>query len=77
MRGCCLKGIIEEEVGAKVDLTDDKAASMSGKVRLLKDYEKVGKTEQELIKENAKLSKQVAELTEQLDEATKPDKKAK
>lgn len=77
MKGCCLKGITEEEVGAKVDLTDDKAQAMSGKVQLLKDYEITGKTEQELIQENAKLIKQVAELTESLDEATKPNKKVK
>lgn len=77
MKGCCLKGITEEEVGTKVNLTDEKAQAMSGKVKLLKDYELTGKDEQELIKENAKLLKQVKELTEQLDEATKPPKKAK
>lgn len=75
MSNCCLKGITEEEIGAKVSLTDEKAASMVGKVRLLKDYEDQSKSEQELIKENANLTKQVAELTAQLDDATKPDEK--
>lgn len=77
MPGTCLKGIEEEEVGAKVKLTDKKAKAMSGKVQLLKDYELVGKTEQELLKENANLLKQVEKLTAELDEATKPDRKAK
>ena len=84
MSNCCLKGIVAEEIGAKVSLTDEKAASMAGKVRLLKDHEGSSKSEQELIKENAKLIKQVGELTAQvedltaqLDEATKPDKKDK
>lgn len=75
MKGCCLKGITEEKVGEKVMLSDTKALGMSGKVKLLKDYEMTSKTEQELIKENAKLTKQVEELTAQLDEATKPDAK--
>ena len=81
---CCLNGIRAEKVGTKVKLTDEKAASMVGKVRLLKDHEATGKSEQELIKENSKLTNQVEELaaqvedlTAQLDEATKPDKKAK
>lgn len=77
MKGCCLKGIIQEKVGAKVKLTDAKAKAMSGKVQLLKDYELNSKTEQELIKENAKLLKQVETLTAELDEATKPVKRAK
>lgn len=76
-KGCCLKGITESNVGDRVKLTDGKALSMSGKVQLLKDYELTSKSEQELIKENAKLLKEVKELTEQLDEATKPTKKAK
>ena len=78
---CCLKGIKEEEIGAKVKLTDEKAASMAGKVRLLEEHEAQGKTEQELTKENVQLKKQVEELaaqvedlTAQLDEATKPAK---
>ena len=77
MKGCCLKGIKEEEVGAKVRLSDEKAVSMSGKVQLLKEHELSSKSEQELIKENKSLAKQVAELTEQLDEATKPKGKDK
>ena len=76
-KGCCLKGIIEEKIGAKVKLTDEKAISMSGKVQLLKDYELVSKNEQELIQENAQLLKQIESLTAELDEATKPDKKDK
>jgi len=37
--GVCLKGTKEEEKGAKVDLTEEKAAAMVNKVRLLGDYE--------------------------------------
>lgn len=80
-KGCCLKGITEEKIGTKVDLTDEQAKSKSGKVELLKDYQLSSKSEQELIKANAKLSKQVGELTKQveeltaqLDEATAPKK---
>ena len=61
-KGCCLKGIKEEEVGAKVKLTDEKAKAMSGKVELMKGYQKSGPSEQELIKANAKLLKRVEEL---------------
>lgn len=71
-KGLCLKGLTEEKIGTKVDLTDEKAKSVSGKVELLKDYQLSSKSEQELIKEKAKLTKQVAELTAQLDEATAP-----
>lgn len=77
MKGCCLKGITEEKIGARVFLTDDQARSKVGKVKLLKDYEMTSKSEADLIKENAKLLKQVEELTAQLEEATKPAKKAK
>lgn len=64
--GVCLKGIVEEEVGAKVSLTDEKAAGMVGKVRLLKDYENDSRAENELAEANAKikeLTKQVEDLT--------------
>lgn len=61
-KGCCIKTGQEEEIGAKVKLSDEKAAGLVNKVELLKDYQLAGKTEQELIKENAKLSKRVKQL---------------
>ena len=61
-KGCCIKTGQEEEIGAKVKLSDEKAAGLVNKVELLKDYQLAGKTEQELIKENAKLSKRIKQL---------------
>ena len=75
--GVCLKGTEETPVGEKVMLTDDKAASLIGKVRLLKDYEDEQNADKNLIAENKKLAKENAELggvnadlTEQLGKLT-------
>ena len=69
-RGVCLKGTTETEIDTKVDLTDEKAAGMVGKVRLLKDYEAESKGTADLKKEVASLTKANAALTKQVEEMT-------
>lgn len=80
-RGVCLKGIIEEELNAKVDLTETKAGAMVGKVRLLEDYEADAKPDAELAKtrealkaerdEGGKLGRALAAMTKERDELAK------
>lgn len=70
-RGVCLKGTNLEEVGSTVSLTEAKATSLVGKVRLASD-DVAPEGVEDLKKETATLQKQIKVLTDansQLSEA--------
>lgn len=77
--GVCLKGTQEEELHARVELTETKAAALIGKVRLLEDYESDNKDADKLADMTAKLKAMTAErdeLAKAVDAMTpKPTKK--
>lgn len=75
-----MKHCLNYKVGQVVELTDKKAASLAGKVRLKSELDNESEPEKhvmELTKENEALSKEVAALKDKVSTLEKAAKKAK